>query len=179
MLTGSHEKVSFSRGLEGSNEGITTSGGETPAPNSSHKNDSEIIGPKNADQITESVPASTIKDEWYLDEDNLTLMRVHNTQRLTLYTPTKIRDIPVPLDRLTGERKSNITIVSSGKKIVHSDDWRTTAVPQAVIGDVIDDLTPTEKWTGTTLFALHPLVPRPCKKRTTEERGRESTAENY
>ena len=105
-------------------------------------------------------------------------MRIHNNKRLTLFTLEKMRDIPVAIDRLAGARYSNVTITSSGQKIVHSDDWRTSSVPNAVIGHVFNDVSPTEKWIGTTLFALRPPVKRPNKKEAHEDRGRAIAADD-
>ena len=71
------------------------------------------------------------------------LVRVHNVMRLSLFSPLKMKDLPVPEDQLTGQRRTIIRGPEGLRTIV--DDFRKDPRPSRAL---------MERWRGETQLEL-------------------------
>ena len=87
------------------------------------------------------------RDKWEFRGD--TLERVHNTTRLTLFTPDKVQECPVKDTDFTGKRRTFVQNAGSTKQQKIEDDFRAESKPNRGLF---------ERWTGETHFELKPGV---------------------
>jgi hypothetical protein len=83
-------------------------------------------------------------DRWNFDPDNSTLTRLHVRPRKTLFTPDKIKDMPITPEELAEERYTYVTFKGKETKVL-KDNWLHAKTPNADLG---------ESWTGKTVFKL-------------------------
>ena len=79
------------------------------------------------------------RDKWEFRGD--TLERVHNTTRLTLFTPDKVQECPVKDTDFTGKRRTFVQNAGSTKQQKIEDDFRAESKPNRGL---------LERWTGET-----------------------------
>ena len=83
------------------------------------------------------------RDKWEFRRD--TLVRVHNTTRLTLFTLDKVQECPVKDSDFTGRRRTFVKDSGSVKQQTIEDEYCSEAKPNRGL---------LERWTGETHFEL-------------------------
>ena len=91
----------------------------------------------------ESSRRKTARDKWEIR--GATLVRLHGTPRLTLFTPDKVQECPVPSDSFTGKRRTFVQSPGSSRQQVIEDDFQSETKPNRGL---------LERWTGETHFEL-------------------------
>ncbi|CAE7661277.1 unnamed protein product [Symbiodinium sp. CCMP2592] len=86
-------------------------------------------------------------DSWVLEGETLT--RYHVQQRKHLFTPKKVKGIPVPPENLLPHRETFLTYETGEKQEVISEDWHAEDGTKPM----------TAMWTGKTVFFLKDPVP--------------------
>eukprot|EP00435_Cladocopium_sp_Y103_P043962 s1603_g12.t1 len=85
------------------------------------------------------------KDVWNLDRDHGVLERIHHRARKGLFTPHGVKDIPVPMEQLSGDRETILINVETEDTNVTKDNFHTARVPHQKMDYV---------WHGKTKFYL-------------------------
>ena len=105
----------------------------------------------------------TSGDSWKIE--NGWLIRIHVRKRLTLFTPGKMKQLPVPEERLTGERRTIIRYDENQPAKVIDDDYKRDPQPGRSM---------MERWSGETKFkieASHPAAGLPESQGENEQPG--------
>ena len=105
----------------------------------------------------------TVRDKWERRGD--TLVRIHGTPRLTLFTPDKVQECPVRESSFTGKRRTFVQATGGTKQQLIEDDYRSEGKPNRGL---------LERWTGETHFELKG---EPSQSSAPSEPVRASTAE--
>ncbi|CAE7503185.1 GIP, partial [Symbiodinium microadriaticum] len=85
----------------------------------------------------------TVRDKWERRGD--TLVRIHGTPRLTLFTPDKVQECPVRESSFTGKRRTFVQATGGTKQQLIEDDYKSEGKPNRGL---------LERWTGETHFEL-------------------------
>ena len=102
--------------------------------------------PAEAEEETESaeseVPEEPAEDDWQVEDDRI--IRIHRAPRRLLFLPLSTTAPPVPLARLTSQRRTRM-LLNDGTRREQVDDWSSSR------RQATDYL-----WTGETEFFLRP-----------------------